>query len=87
MTVRSRSESGAAQLHQLQRRQDRRQRIAQLVPEHREELVLRAVGGLGGLTQLVDLLARAHLLGDVRGDDEDALDLPRRYCETASRRN
>ena len=37
----------AAQLHQLQRGQDRRQRIAQLVAEHREELVLRAVRLLG----------------------------------------
>ena len=37
----------AAQLHELQRRQDRRERIAQLVTEHREELVLRAVRALG----------------------------------------
>ena len=34
----------AAEMHQLQRGQDRRQRISQLVTEHREELVLRAVG-------------------------------------------
>ena len=46
----------AAQPHQLQRRQDRRQRVAQLVAEHRQELVLRAVGALGGLAQAVHLL-------------------------------
>ena len=42
----------AAQLHQLQRREDRRQRIAQLVSEHRQELVLRAVGTLRGHAQV-----------------------------------
>jgi hypothetical protein len=38
---------GAAQPHQLDGGRDRRQRIAQLVAEHRQELVLGAVGGLG----------------------------------------
>ena len=43
----------AAQLHHLQRGQDRRQRIAQLVPEHRQELVLRARGLLGDRARLL----------------------------------
>jgi hypothetical protein len=34
----------AAQPHQLKGRDDRRERIAQLVAEHREKLVLRAIG-------------------------------------------
>ena len=37
----------AAQPQQLQRREDRRERVAQLVAEHRQELVLGAVGGFG----------------------------------------
>ena len=41
----------AAQLHQLQRREDRRERIAQLVTEHGEELVLGAVRVLGRAPQ------------------------------------
>ena len=52
MTVRSRSESGvAAQPHQLQRRQDRRQRVAQLVAQHRQELVLGAVRPLSAASR------------------------------------
>ena len=50
----------AAQPHQVQRRRDRRQGVAQLVPEHGEELVLGAVGGLRRVAQL--LLDRARLL-------------------------
>ena len=71
----------AAQLHQLQRRQDRRQRIAQLVSEHREELVLGPVRALRGHAQAVDLLARRHLRRHVGGDDEDPLDLPGHVAE------
>ena len=45
MTARSFSAPlDAAQLHQLQRGQDRRERIAQLVAEHGQELVLGAAG-------------------------------------------
>ncbi len=36
-------ELAALDLHQMQRRDDRRERIAQLVAEHREELVLGAM--------------------------------------------
>ena len=36
----------ATALHDLQRGQGRRKRVAQLVAEHRHELVLRAIGGL-----------------------------------------
>ena len=47
MIVRSCSSAvAAAQPHQLQRGQDRRERVAQLVAEHRQELVLGAVGRL-----------------------------------------
>ena len=49
--------------------EDRRQRVAQLVAEHGEELVLGAVGRLG-------VGARARQLGDLDGDDDDAVDLP-----------
>ena len=38
----------AAHAHQLERGDDRRERVAQLVAEHREELVLRAARRLGG---------------------------------------
>ena len=65
----------AAQLHQLQRGDDRRQRVAQLVAEHREELVLGAVRALGGAPEIFELLPRPHLIGDVGGDDEHARDL------------
>ena len=40
-----------AQLHQLERGHGRRQRVAQLVPEHGEELVLGLVGVLGLATR------------------------------------
>ena len=65
----------AAQPHQLQRGQDRRQRVAQLVAEHRQELVLGAVGRLG--------LARAPLasVGDVDRRHGNAVDLPRRVAQ------
>ena len=49
----------AAQLHQLQRGQDRRERIAQLVAEHGQELVLGAVRRLR-------LGAQARVLGRCR---------------------
>ena len=42
-----RRSSIAAQRHQLERGDDRRQRVAQLVAEHRQELVLGAIGDLG----------------------------------------
>ena len=64
----------AAQPHQLQRGEDRRERVAQLVPEHREELVLRAVRRLRGLAQRVHLLPGHDQGRHVRGDDEDAVD-------------
>ena len=58
----------AGMLHQVQRVAHRRQRVAQLVREHREELVLLPVG----LGQLVDALAQLVLqalaLGDVAHD-------------------
>jgi len=50
---------GALQLHQLQRRQNGGERIAQLVTQHRKEFVLRAVGALRGFAQALDLLARS----------------------------
>ena len=77
----------AAKLHQLQRRQDRRQRVAKLVTEHREELVLRAVRGLGGFAECVDLIAREHLFGHVRGNHENPFDLARRRFEMANTRS
>ena len=62
MIARSRVVSGSRVLgiHQLERGHDRRERIAQLVAEHREELVLRAI--------------RTHLIGDVDRDDHHAVD-------------
>ena len=54
----------AAQLHELQRRQDGRERIAQLVAEHRDELVLRTIRALGVATGVGEL-------GHVGGDDDD----------------
>ena len=52
MIVRSRSRAvDAAQPHQLERGEDRRERVAQLVAEHRQELVLGAVGGLSRLAR------------------------------------
>ena len=63
----------AAQAHQLERGDDRRQRVAQLVAEHGEELVLRAVGHLGlgprlalAHQQLAVLLLHPLAVGDVR---------------------
>ena len=49
---------------------DRRQRIAQLVAEHGQELVLGAVGLFGLRAQLLDALPRLDLLGHL-GDDDD----------------
>ena len=51
----------ALQAHQVQRRQDRRQRVAQLVPEQRHEFVLGAVGLVRGLAQ-ADLVFVGALL-------------------------
>ena len=65
----------AAQRHQLQRRQDRRQRVPQLVAEHRQELVLGAAGRLLGGAQRVQFVAPLHLVGDIERDDENPLDL------------
>ena len=70
----------AAQSHQLQRRQDRRQRIAQLVTEHREELVLRAVRR--------PRRSRARCqLGHLERHDRDAFDRVRRDRTSAGRRS
>ena len=66
----------AAQPHELQRRDDRRQRIAQLVAEHGEELVLGAVGhlGLGARLALQDEQLPVPLLDALAvGDVEKAL--------------
>ena len=71
----------AAQLQQLQRREDRRQRVPQLVAQHREELVLGAVGGFGGRAQAVDVAARDHLRGDVVADDHDAGHLAAHFAQ------
>ena len=61
MTARSRFHPAVApQLHQLQRRENRRQRVAQLVSEHRHELVLGAVRRLGGFEQLAALALDAR---------------------------
>ena len=57
----------AAQIHQLQRREDRRQRIAQLVPEHRQEFVLRAV-------RRFRLTPRLGELGHFEAHDRDPRD-------------
>ncbi len=58
ITVRARSAASGLHFHQLHGGEDRRQRVAQLVAEHRQEFVLGAVGTLGGEAQAVDLLAR-----------------------------
>ena len=50
----------AAQAQQFQRRADRRQWVVQFVAEHGEELVLRAVGCLGGLRSRL-ISSRQHL--------------------------
>ena len=64
----------------LDRRRDRRQRVAQLVAEHRQELVLRAVRGFGleprrllALDQRGALLLGALLLAHVDGDADHLL--------------
>ena len=58
----------AAQLHELQRRQDGGERIAQLVAEHRDELVLRTIRALG-------VAAGVGQLGHVGGDHDDPVGL------------
>ena len=63
-----------AALQELGGGRDRRQRVAQLVRQHRQELVLLAVGG----AQLV-LDALAH--GDVAAFHEDALDVALRAAD------
>ncbi len=70
--------SVTAQPHQLERGQDRRQGIAQLVPEERQEVVLGAIGGLGfgpGLSlvgqQALALLVGPALVRDVARDSPD----------------
>ena len=73
--------TAATELHQLQGRQDRRQRIPQLVAQHGQELVLGPIGGLRRLPQPVELVPRHHLLGHIRRDDKDALDLALRVSE------
>jgi hypothetical protein len=62
----------AAHAHQLQRGDDGRQRIAQLVAQHGQEFVLGLAGGRQFGQQFralgmgaLDLLAAAHVLGDV----------------------
>ena len=47
-----------AQTHQLQCGEHRRQRIAQLMAKHREEIVFGAVGFLGGDARLFGFEAR-----------------------------
>jgi hypothetical protein len=65
LALRTALASSVPSLQQLGRGRDRRQRIAQLVRQHGQELVLLAVRG----AQLVlDLLAH----GDVAALDEDA---------------
>ena len=59
----------AAQLHELQRRQDGRERIAQLVAQHGDELVLRTIRAFG-------VAACVGELGHFGGDDDDAAGLP-----------
>ena len=49
----------AAERHQLERGEDWRQRVPELVPEHGQELVLGAVRRLGGGAQPVHLVSRS----------------------------
>ena len=51
----------AAKLHQLQGRENRRQRVAQLVPEHRQEFVLGPIRRFGSFSELIHLIPRQHL--------------------------
>ena len=67
-------------LHHVQRADDGRQRVAQLVAEHGEEFVLGARGVLRALQQalvlgvaLLQRAARQHLRGDVGGDRHQPL--------------
>ena len=60
-----------AQSHQLQRGQNRRQRISQLVPQHGEEFVFRAIGRLRQLPAENRPDAGEHLVGDVGRDDKN----------------
>ena len=75
-----------AQLHQLQRGRDRRQRVAQLVPEHGQEFVLGAAGRLRLDRLGLERLLRQHRLGDVLRDADDAVDAcrPRRAAGGAA---
>ena len=53
--------------HHLERGDDRRERIAQLVAEHREELVLRAVRDLGLAQRVARLAEQADVVERERG--------------------
>ena len=59
-----------AELHQLKGREDGRERVAQLVPEHRQKLVLRSIGLLGfflaPLQRLVEALPAPSRLASPR---------------------
>ena len=70
----------APQLHHAERRHDGRERVAQFVPEHRHELVLRAADAVELRGQVLGLLARDHLFGDVDGEDQDAVDVALRVA-------
>ena len=81
--------AAAAKLHQLQRRQNRRQRIPELVPEHREELILGAVGGFRLLPGPLLTLTKLDIPGfkglpvrdvprDLRRADDRAFGVPNR---------
>ena len=73
----SRAERGvAAQLDQLERGDDRRERVAQLVAEHREELVLGAVRVLRREPRralLLGSLAIGEIARDLREADQLAV--------------
>ena len=64
---------GPLQLHQLQRGDNGRQRIAKLVPQHGEELVLRAIGALRRPAQPVHLGQRLMRLDQVAHANEQVL--------------
>ena len=76
---------GIAQLHQLEGGQDRGERVAELVAEHREELVLRAIGDLGLGAGLLDPLACADLLAHVERERHHPVDHPAGIAERADR--
>ena len=68
MMLRSRSLGRAvAPRHDLERRDDRRERVAQLVAEHREELVLGAVRDLGVAQRVARLAEQADVVERQRG--------------------